>query len=190
MVITSVRVSPVKKARVLGFASITLCECFVLRAMRIVEGTRRRYLAMPLRRAKDGQIFEVYHPIRKAARETLERVVFEHYQSIIGGGEPLDFSEVFIGSQCKEFRISDVKVRRYEDVKLKGFASIVLDDCLAVTGIKIISAKKRTFLQMPNVRKRSGKYVDLAFPTQPEIRDLIERVVLEEFDRVVGGEAS
>ncbi len=180
MVITNVRVSPVERQRVLGFASVTLCECFVLRAMRIVDGNKRRYVAMPRRYSKEGQVFEVFHPIGKEARDTLEQVVFDEYTRQIRG-ETGSMDEVMIGTDCRDFRITSVKVRLFEEVKLRGFASLVVDDCIAITGIKIIEGRKRAFLQMPNARKKSGKFFDLAFPIKSDVRDMIERTILSEF---------
>lgn len=182
MVITDVRVSPVERQRVLGFASVTLCECFVLRAMRIVDGNKRRYVAMPRRYSKEGQVFEVYHPIGKEARDTLERVIFDEYARQLRG-ETGAFEGVVIGSECEDLRITSVKVRPFAEVKLRGFASIVIDDCIAVTGIKIIEGRKRAFLQMPNARKKSGKFFDLAFPISSEVRNLIEERILQEYGR-------
>jgi stage V sporulation protein G len=86
-----------------------------------------------------------------------------------------------IGSDCEDFKITSVKVRTFEEVKLRGFASLVIDDCIAITGIKIIEGRKRAFLQMPNARKKSGKFFDLAFPIRSDVRDLIERTVLSEY---------
>jgi stage V sporulation protein G len=182
MVITDVRVSPVERQRVLGFASVTLCECFVLRAMRIVDGNKRRYVAMPRRYSKEGQVFEVYHPIGKEARDTLERVIFDEYTRRVRGetGVP---ERVMIGSKCRDFRITSAKVRLFAEVKLRGFASIVIDDCIAITGVKIIEGRKRAFLQMPNARKKSGKFFDLAFPISSEVRNHIEKTILEEYGR-------
>ncbi len=180
MVITDVRVSPVEMQRVIGFASITLCGCFVLRAMRIVEGRKRRYLAMPRRYSKDGQAFEVFHPIGKAARDTLERVVFREYARRIRGEQGVPEMAV-IGSECPDLRITSVNVRPFDEPKLRGFASVVLDDCIAITGIKIIEGRKRAFLQMPNARKKSGTFFDLAFPISSDIRDMIESMVLSEY---------
>ncbi len=182
MVITDVRVSPVERQRVLGFASVTLCECFVLRAMRIVDGNKRRYVAMPRRYSKEGQVFEVYHPIGKEARDTLERVIFDEYARQLRG-ETGAFERAVIGSECQDLRITSVKVRPFAEVKLRGFASIVIDDCIAVTGIKIIEGRKRAFLQMPNARKKSGKFFDLAFPISSEVRNLIEERILQEYGR-------
>jgi stage V sporulation protein G len=70
-------------------------------------------------------------------------------------------------------------------MKLQGFASIVLDDCLVINGIKIIVGRSRKFIQMPNVKKKTGKYRDLAFPTVPDIRAQIEKTIFEEYERTL-----
>ena len=62
---------------------------------------------------------------------------------------------------------------------------MVLDDCLVINGIKIIVGRTRSFIQMPNVKKKTGKYRDLAFPTLPEIRDRIEEKIFAEYERVL-----
>jgi stage V sporulation protein G len=187
MLITGVRVTPIDRDRVLAVATITLCDCFVLRAMRLMEGRSRRYVAMPTRQTGRGGVFEVYHPISKEARTVLEKVVIDGYDEKTSrhGGESAE--PVFLGSPSPGFVISSIRVKPFEEQKLKGFATMVLDDCLAVNGIKIIGGKKRQFVQMPNVRKKSGKFRDLAFPMKPEIRDLIEQKIFEEYDKVLKG---
>jgi stage V sporulation protein G len=156
--------------------------------MRLLEGRKRRYVAMPARHTPAGGTFEVYHPINKETRETLERLVMEGFEKRMSG-EPDDaMSPVPLGSGCDEFVITAVRVRPFEDLKLRGFASLVIDDCLAVNGIKMIETNERRFVQMPNVRKRNGKYRDLAFPTKPEIRQMIEESIFEEYKRVLDEE--
>jgi stage V sporulation protein G len=183
MVVTSVRVTPVEKDRLLAVASITLCDCFVLRAMRLVDGHRRKYLAMPIRQSKTGEIFEVFHPINKETRDGLENLILEEYDRRLAGASEDGTGKYFLGSQCEDFNITNVRVRAFEGVKLRGFASLVIDDCLAVTGIKIIAGKRKSFVQMPNVKRKSGKLRDLAFPTKPETRQLIEELIFKEFEK-------
>lgn len=187
MLITGVRVTPIDRDRVLAVATITLCDCFVLRAMRLMEGRSRRYVAMPTRQTGRGGVFEVYHPISKEARNVLEQVVIDSYEEKASHGGTDPGEPVCLGSPNPGFVITSVRVKPFEEQKLKGFATMVLDDCLAVNGIKIIGGKKRQFVQMPNVRKKSGKFRDLAFPMKPEIRDLIEKMIFEEYDKVLKG---
>jgi stage V sporulation protein G len=183
--ITSVRVTPIDQQKALAIVSVTLCDCFVLRAMRLMEGRRRRYVAMPTRQTQQGGLFEVYHPINAETRETLERVVIETYERRLTGIKDEGVPPVFLGTDCSDFLITAVRVKPYEELKLKGFATMVLDNCLAINGIKIIAGKRRSFIQMPNVKKKSGKFRDLAFPTQTEVRDLIERTVFEEYEKAI-----
>jgi stage V sporulation protein G len=181
MVISAVKVTPVNKMNLLAVASLTFCDCFVLRAMRLVQGSSRRYVAMPTRQTGTGRVFEVYHPITAHARQVLEDLIFTGYDQQMAG-EPFEPDlPVYLGSRSQEFVISSVRVKAYDEPKLKGFASMVLDDCFVINGIKLILGKKRRFIQMPNVRKKTGKFRDLAFPTSPKIRDLIEKAVFAEF---------
>lgn len=189
MEITSVKVTPVNKQSLLAVASITLCDCFVLRAMRLMQG-RRRFLAMPSRQTKNSRQFEVFHPISAQAREALEDVILGGYDTQMAGKPFVPSLPVPFGTDCTEFRITGVRVKVFEEQKLKGFASMVLDDCFVINGIKIIVGRNRKFIQMPNVKKKTGKYRDLAFPTVPDIRELIERTIFEEYGRVLDEEGS
>lgn len=184
MLITSVKVTPVNKQNLLAVASITLCECFVLRAMRLMQG-RRRYLAMPSRQTRTGRVFEVYHPISAEARDILESVITDGYDTQMAGKPFAPDLPVTFGTECRDLVITGVRVRPYDELKLKGFASMVLDNCLVINGIKIIIGRNRKFVQMPNVKKKTGKFRDLAFPTVPAIRELIEKKVFEEYDRAL-----
>jgi stage V sporulation protein G len=184
MVVTSVRVTPVEKDRLLAVASVTLCDCFVLRAMRLVDGHKRKYVAMPIRQSKTGEVFEVFHPINSETRASLEEIIVEEYEKRSAGSPVVEPEVRYLGSECADFIITSVRVRCYEGIKLRGFASMVIDDCLAITGIKIIAGKHKSFVQMPNVKRKNGKLRDLAFPTRPETRNQIEEVVFREFKLV------
>ena len=184
MYITSVKVTPVNKQSLLAVASITLCDCFVLRAMRLMQG-RRRYLAMPSRQTRTGRVFEVFHPISAEARGALEDLILEGYEIQMAGKPFIPDLPVLFGTECPDFVVTGVRVRPYDEMKLQGFASIVLDDCLVINGIKIIVGKTRKFIQMPNVKKKTGKYRDLAFPTVPDIRERIEKTIFEEYERTL-----
>lgn len=188
MLITSVRVTPIDRQKVLAVATITLSDCFVLRSMRLIEGRSRNYVAMPTRQTGRGGVFEVYHPINREAREVLERVIVDGYEKKIADRRGDSGASFYIGSRNPDFVITGVRVKPFEEQKLRGFATMVIDDCLAVNGIKIIAGKDRSFVQMPNVKKKSGKFRDLAFPIKPEIRHLIERAVFEEYEKVSKGD--
>jgi stage V sporulation protein G len=186
MLITSVRVTPIQREKVLAVVTITLSDCFVLRAMRLMQGRSRDYVAMPVRQTSQGGVFEVYHPINREARDVLEQVVTQGYEDKASDRDTDVEMPVRIGSESPDFIITGCRVKTFEEQKLRGFASLVIDDCLAVNGIKIIAGKQRRFVQMPNVRRKSGKFRDLAFPIKPEIRQLIEKTVFGTYEESLG----
>ncbi len=84
-------------------------------------------------------------------------------------------------------QITEVKITPVNNVsKLKGFASVVFDNCFIVTDIKIIQTPNGAFLSMPSKKSRNGKFRDVAHPLNMETRLMIENKVFEEFEKVTG----
>jgi stage V sporulation protein G len=81
-----------------------------------------------------------------------------------------------------------VKAQVYprESEKVKGYATIVLDDCFLVNDIKIISGKNGCFISMPAKKKRDGKFKDIAHPITKELRQQIEDAIFSEYEKVTG----
>ena len=82
--------------------------------------------------------------------------------------------------------ITQVRVYPIDEQKLKGFASIVFDDCFLVSDIKIISGREGFFVSMPSKRKRNGQFKDIAHPITREMRQAIEDQVFSEYEKVTG----
>jgi len=80
-------------------------------------------------------------------------------------------------------RITEVRVSLRDDAKLKAFASITLDDCFVIRGLKIIEGKEGTFVAMPSRRRKDGEYQDIAHPINNDAREEMERVILDEYKR-------
>ena len=77
--------------------------------------------------------------------------------------------------------ITEVSVNLRDEEKLKGFASIVLDNMFIVRGLKIISGLKGYFIAMPNRKRKDGMFIDVAHPIRSEFRVEVERVVLDKY---------
>lgn len=91
MVITEVKVFPVNEDRLKAYVSITIDNCFVIRDLKIIEGTSGLFVAMPSKKRKDGQFKDIAHPLNQETRDTIERMVFEAYEAEIRSmGESLD----------------------------------------------------------------------------------------------------
>ena len=88
-------------------------------------------------------------------------------------------------------KITSVNVKKIEkeDSKMKGVATIVLDDCVAIHDIKIISGKnedgsEKLFIAMPSRKLPNGSYRDIARPINQDARSEFEKVILSEYRKV------
>ena len=81
-------------------------------------------------------------------------------------------------------RITEVRVSLRDDAKLKAFASITLEDCFVIRGLKVIEGNNdRMFVAMPSRKRPDGKHQDLAHPIKKEMRQMIEDVVIGEYQK-------
>ena len=80
-------------------------------------------------------------------------------------------------------KITSVNVRKVEkeDSRMKGIASVLLDDCFAVHDLKIIEGDNGLFVAMPSRKTATGGYRDIAHPINPETRKMFEETILEAY---------
>jgi stage V sporulation protein G len=85
-------------------------------------------------------------------------------------------------------RITEVKVFPVSDnEKLKGYATIILDDCFVVRDLKVIQGNNGLFIAMPSKKTKDGTYRDTAHPLNNETRRMIEDAVIGEYERGLAG---
>ena len=88
------------------------------------------------------------------------------------------------------FTITDVRITKIEGgEKLRGFASITLDDGFTVGDLRILEGEDGYFVAMPSKRKRDGTYKAIAYPTNNEVRKSIEERVLTAYEHATGNRA-
>ena len=66
--------------------------------------------------------------------------------------------------------------------KMVGSASVIIDDCFKVTGIKIIDGKNGLFLTMPSRKLPDGTNRDIVYPINQETRNQFNEVILSAFN--------
>ena len=82
-------------------------------------------------------------------------------------------------------KITEVKVYPAKDNgRLKAYATIVFDNDFIVRDLKIIEGNKGLFVSMPSRRRKDGSFRDIVHPLNSETRTMIEKLVVEEYDRV------
>lgn len=82
--------------------------------------------------------------------------------------------------------ISEVRVRlvKKDEGKLKAVASITIDNCFVVHDVKILEGNEDFFIAMPSKKTPDGEYKDIVHPLNTETREMLKKVVLEEFEKV------
>lgn len=78
-------------------------------------------------------------------------------------------------------KITNVKVNKVkkEDSRLRGMATITLNDEIAIHNIRIIEGNNGLFIAMPSKKVEEDKYMDLIHPIKSEVRKEMEQKILE-----------
>ena len=81
MQITDVRVRKVSKdGKMKAVVSITLDNEFVVHDIKVIEGEKGLFIAMPSRKAGDGEYRDIAHPINSETRDKIQSIILEKYE--------------------------------------------------------------------------------------------------------------
>lgn len=83
MQITDVRIRQVaKEGKMKAVVSITIDNEFVVHDIKVIEGEKGLFIAMPSRKAADGEYRDIAHPINSATRNTIQSMILEQYEAM------------------------------------------------------------------------------------------------------------
>lgn len=78
MQITDVRIRKVAKdGKMKAVVSITFDDEFVVHDIKVIEGEKGLFIAMPSRKALDGEYRDIAHPINSATRDRIQQTILE-----------------------------------------------------------------------------------------------------------------
>ena len=81
MQVTDVRVRRIEKeGKMKAIVSITLDNEFVIHDIKVIEGEKGLFIAMPSRKAADGEYRDIAHPINSGTREKIQNTILDRYQ--------------------------------------------------------------------------------------------------------------
>lgn len=81
MKITDVRVRKIaKEGNMKAIVSITLDEEFVVHDIKVIEGEKGLFIAMPSKKATDGEYRDIAHPINSGTREMIQATILDSYK--------------------------------------------------------------------------------------------------------------
>ncbi len=81
--------------------------------------------------------------------------------------------------------ITSVTVRKFEKEgnRMKGIATVVLDNAFAIHDIRIIEGDNGLFIAMPSRKTATGEYRDIAHPINTDIRAMFQKAILDEYEK-------
>lgn len=84
MKITDVRVRKVaKEGKMKAVVSITLDDIFVVHDIKVIEGDKGLFIAMPSRKSGDGEYRDIAHPINSETRDWIQKIILEGYEKAL-----------------------------------------------------------------------------------------------------------
>lgn len=88
MQITDVRIRKVEKeGKMKAVVSITIDEEFVVHDIKVIEGDKGLFIAMPSRKAADGEYRDIAHPCNSDTRERIQTLILQKYQETMAAEE-------------------------------------------------------------------------------------------------------
>ncbi|MBD5520914.1 MAG: septation regulator SpoVG [Lachnospiraceae bacterium] len=89
MRITDVRVRKMTQdSKMKAIVSITIDDEFVVHDIKVIEGEKGLFIAMPSKKATDGEYRDIAHPINSATRESIQKTILDSYEKALS--EPDD----------------------------------------------------------------------------------------------------
>lgn len=82
MNITDIRVRRIANdGKMKAVVSVTIDGEFVVHDIKVIDGDKGLFVAMPSRKASDGEYKDIAHPITSATRQLLQNAIIEAYNS-------------------------------------------------------------------------------------------------------------
>lgn len=79
-------------------------------------------------------------------------------------------------------KVTNIALQNEENLLAR--ANIVLNDCLAIRGVKIVNGKHGAFISMPSYQA-NGRFVEICFPTTSEFRQQMHDTVIGAYEQTL-----
>ena len=81
MQITDIRIRKIaKEGKMKAVVSVTFDNAFVVHDIKVIDGEKGLFIAMPSKKAADGEYRDIAHPINSDTRARIQNEILEKYQ--------------------------------------------------------------------------------------------------------------
>ena len=82
MTITDIKIRRLlQEGRLRAVVSVTIDNELAIHDIKVIEGPERLFVAMPSRKAADGEYRDIAHPINSATRDMIQSVILSKYET-------------------------------------------------------------------------------------------------------------
>ena len=184
-----IRVYPLDEPKnsTLAFASVAVDDIAVIRGIRVIEGGDGLFVSMPQTKSKEDKYHDVAFPLSGDLRKEIVSGVLDEYDyqtSLHPEKRGYDNNSVEKSGKATEDVNLSVKVFPITEPKgnTLAFASVGLNDVMAIRGIRVVNGDKGVFISMPQSKDKAGGYHDVAFPLSGSLRKAMLNAILSDFE--------
>lgn len=178
MKITTIRMNRVSKDKLKAWVDITLDNNVAVHGIKIIEGAKGLFVAMPGKRTKkeNGKFLDIVYIVNKDLRASIIQEVLKFYKE--------EEREVTL-NEPDETVISRITItKNKKESKLKAWVNISLSDAIVIHGIKVFEGKNGLFAIMPSRKTKDGKFRDIAHALNNETRNMIQKAVIDKYNEL------
>lgn len=73
-----------KEGKMKAIVSITIDDVFVVHDIKVIEGEKGLFIAMPSKKASNGEYRDIAHPINSATRDAIQKLIMDKYEQALG----------------------------------------------------------------------------------------------------------
>lgn len=182
-----VRVYPIDKPKgsTVAFASIAIDDLAAIRGVRVVDSEKKGlFVTMPQSQDNTGIYHDIAFPLDGDLRKAINEAVLGEYERTSGlAPAKRGYDKQEMSGRSAEGVKIDVKVYPIDEPRGEtlAFASVSLDDIVAIRGVRVMNSEKGQFVSMPQSKDKDGEYHDVAFPLSGDLRKEISKAILNEY---------
>lgn len=83
-----------KEGKLKAVVSITMDEEFVVHDIKVIEGEKGLFIAMPSKRALDGEYRDIAHPINSGTRDRIQKIILDKYAEVLEETDDAETAEI------------------------------------------------------------------------------------------------
>lgn len=179
--VSSMTISDDENSAIKAFAAVTVNDEFAIKNIKVIEGNKGLFVAMPNRKS-GNEYSDVVFPITKEAREQLNATVIDCYNDMQSKGQERFMADNTPPEKSVSTITASIHPQDYENSHVKGTGQIVIDGAFVVSGVKVVEGKDgQIFASMPSYTNDVDERKDYAFPITKECYEKVQNAVLEDY---------